>query len=213
MAQGYSFFGIGRSSSQADRPERPRRSASSKKSTEDLRAKRAELDESKHRRHTYSGRSHSDRRTESRTESRTDSRTERRSESRTERRKESSSHDKPRRSSRRMDDPTSRTVTVTEYPKRRPSTSSASSSRHSRSYVYGTQFPAKDPLVPMHTAARNLDDEREPSVRSSRSRRSAEPSLADSLPGLSELEVTPDDSISQVASRGYKQPRPRKVVR
>jgi hypothetical protein len=112
-----------------------------------------------------------------------------------------------------MDDPTSRTVTVTEYPKRRPSTSSASSSRHSRSYVYGTQFPAKEPLVPVHVAARNLDEEREPSVRSGRSRRSAAPSLADILPELSEKEVTPDDSISQVATRGYKQPRPRTVIR
>ena len=131
-----------------------------------------------------------------------------------------------------MDDPTSRTVTV-EYPKRRQSTSSAASSHrshksrskreddHKKEYVYGTQFPPTNPLIPMHVAARNLDDEREPSVRSSRSgrsRRSAAPSLgpppslADSLPGLSEKEVTPDDSISQVATRAY-QPRPRTVVR
>lgn len=195
MAQGSSFWG-GRSS-HGSKTERPRRSASLiKKSTEDLRAKRADLEELQHRRDTYSGRP------------------------RTERRKESTKDSKHKRS-KTMDDPTSRTVTVTEYPKRRQSTSSAASSRKSRSkreddyrteYVYGTQFPPKDESVPIHVAARNLDDEREPSVRSGRSRRSAAPSLADSLPGLTEKEVTPDDSISQVATRAY-QPRPRTVVR
>lgn len=122
-----------------------------------------------------------------------------------------------------MDESTSRTVTVTEYPtRRRPSSGSAASSRKSRSgrsedrrteYVYGTQYPPEDPLVPMHVAARNLDDEREPSVRSGRSRRSAAPSLADSLPGLTEKEVTPDDSISQVVTRAHAPPRPRTLVR
>lgn len=204
MAQGTSFFS-GRSS-HGHRSERPRRSVSSiKKSTEDLKAKKADLDELKHRRDVYASRPHY----ESRRHSTTDA--------------------KPRKS-RRMDDPISRTVTVTESPSRRQSTSSGTSSHRSRSkrdegrrteYVYGTQFPPTNQLVPDHVAARNLDDEREPSIRSSRSgrsRRSAAPSLgpppslADSLPGLSEKEVTPDDSISQVATRAYR-PRARTVVR
>jgi hypothetical protein len=199
-----SFFG-GRSSHGA-RAERPRRSVSSvQKDTEDPRTKRVDPEDLRRRRDTYSGQPLD------------------------ERRRESTSDARPRKS-KRMDDPTSRTVTVTEYPKRRPSSGSAASSHKSRSrrekdrsteYVYGTQFPPSNPLVPMHVAARNLDDEREPSVRSSRSgrsRRSAAPSLgppaslADSLPGLSEKEVTPDDSISQVATRAY-QPRARTVVR
>jgi hypothetical protein len=196
-----SFFG-GRSSHGA-KAERPRRSVSSaKKTTED----QGDIEDLRHhRRDTYSGHPIY------------------------ERRRESTSDARPRKS-KGMDDSTSRTVTVTEYPKRRQSTSSAASSHKSRSkrdedrkteYVYGTQFPPTNPLIPMHVAARNLDDEREPSVRSGRSgrsRRSAAPSLgppaslADSLPGLSEKEVTPDDSISQVATRAY-QPRPRTVVR
>lgn len=198
MAQG-SFFG-GRSS-HGSRTSRAHRSTSSaKKSTEDLKAKRADIEELRQRRDIYSGRPV------------------------VERRRVSSSHAKPTKSNR-MDDTSTRTVTVTEYPaKRRPSSGSATSSRKSRSgrsddrrteYVYGTQFPPQDPLVPMHVAAHNLDMEREPSVlsgRSGRSRHSAAPSLADSLPGLTEKEVTPDDSISQVATRAY-QPRPRTVVR
>ena len=204
-----SFFG-GRSShgAKAERErERPRRSVSSAKKSTDERGDIEDLRH--HRRETWSGEPYY------------------------ERRRDSTSDAKPRRS-KRMDDPTSRTVTV-EYPKRRQSTSSAASSHRShrshksrskreedrREYVYGTQFPPTNPSVPVHVAARNLDDEREPSVRSSRSghsRRSAAPSLgpppslADSLPGLSEKEVTPDDSISQVATRAY-QPRPRTVVR
>lgn len=196
MAQ-VSFFG-GRST-HGHRTARSQRSASSvKKSTEDLKAKRADLEELRHRRDTYSGRPVAERK---RVHS------------------SSSKHSKPRK----MDDSTTRTVTVTEYPssKRRPSNASAASSRRSHrsgksedrrtEYVYGTQLPQEDPLVPTHIAARNLDDERG-SVRSGRSRRSAAPSLADSLPGLSDKEVTPDDSISQVATRAHA-PRPRTVIR
>ena len=206
-----SFFG-GRSShgARAERErERPRRSLSSAKKSTDERGDIEDLRH--HRRVTYSGEPYY------------------------ERRRESTSDSRPRKS-KRMDDPSSRTVTVTEYPSRRQSTSSATSSHrshksrssrskreedHQKEYVYGTQFPPTNSSTPMHVAARNLDDEREPSVRSGRSgrsRRSAAPSLgpppslADSLPGLSEKEVTPDDSISQVATRAY-QPRPRTVVR
>jgi hypothetical protein len=197
------FFG-GRSSHGA-RPERPRRSVSSvqKSAIEDLKAKRSDPEELRRRRDTYSG------------------------ELIYERRRDSTTDTRPRKSKKRMDDPISRTVTVIEHPKRQSSTSSAGSSRKFRSkreedrkteYVYGTQFPPTNPLIPAHVATRNLDEEREPSVRSGRSRRSAAPSLgppsslADSLPGLSEKEVTPDDSISQVATRAYKS-RPRTVVR
>ena len=124
---------------------------------------------------------------------------------------------------RRMTTPTStksrsrdgseRTVTV-EYKKRKSGSSGGSSRKSSGSkkernrteeYVYGGR-PAEVEVE------REYAEEREPSVRSSRSKRSSM-SHKDDLPSIMEQEVTPDDSISQVAERAYVASRSRPSTR
>ncbi|OQO10538.1 hypothetical protein B0A48_03835 [Cryoendolithus antarcticus] len=119
-------------------------------------------------------------------------------------------------STRRSQVGTSRRSTSDEHRRKSKSSGSSGSSKKSPSrrtrdeggqYVYGGVGAA----AAVASERRHDEAERAPSVRSTRSKRSSH-SQKDDLPSIMEQEVTPDDSISQVAERMYA-PQPRKSVR